>query len=66
MARVNWYSQHPNHSSLGDPLQIWCKQFDSFGPASFLPVQRITQRCVTTEGQYRKENVIIVTTLPGE
>lgn len=66
MARVNWYSQHPDQSSLGDTLEVWCNQFDSFGPASFLPVQRIRQRCVITEGKFAEEKVMIVTTLPGE
>ena len=65
MARVNWYSQHPNRDDCGDHVKIWCKDFDSFGPACFVPIKRIKSRFVAGTGLYKK-NVMFVTTLPGD
>jgi len=66
IARVNWFAKHPNRKSLGDPLQIWCTSYDSFGPACFLPVQRISSRIISTEGKYKEEKVMVVVSAPGE
>lgn len=66
LSRVNWFSKHPDKSALGDPLQIWCRDYESFGPACFIPIQRIASRYVATEGEYMRDKVMIVASLPGE
>lgn len=60
-ARVNWYSVHPERFSHGVPVEIWCNSFDLFGPACFMPVQRIKSNCSLGEKVYKQENVLGVT-----
>lgn len=49
IARVNWYSEHPERYVCGIPLEFWCNAFDVFGPACFIPVQRIKSHCACGE-----------------
>ena len=65
MARVNWYSKHPNQLAYGSSVQIWCNQFDPFGPACFIPIHRLHARFVASKGKYEDETVMVVTPLPG-
>ena len=60
-ARVNWYSVHPERFSHGVPVEIWCNSFDLFGPACFMPVQRIKSNCSLGKKVYKQENVLGVT-----
>lgn len=66
MARVNWFKDHPERDSLGELLEIWCDYFDVFGPASFVPIQRFQARFAVGKITYRRENVMTMTTLPGD
>ena len=46
-AYVEWYQPHPEFSSLGKPLQVYHSNlFQSEGPASFIPIQRIANKFV--------------------
>ena len=58
IARVNWYSLHPQRYSHGVPVKIWCNSFDVFGPACFIPVQRIQSNCSIGKIIYNQENVL--------
>ena len=44
MASANWYSKHPDRFAYGLLNEVYCKHFDSFGPACFIPIQRIKAR----------------------
>ena len=61
IARVNWYSKHPERYAYGVPVEIWCNTFDVFGPACFIPVQRIKSHCAQGEIIHKRETVIAVT-----
>ena len=61
IARVNWYSEHPERYAYGVPVEIWCNTFDVFGPACFIPVQRIKCHCAHGETIHKSETVIPVT-----
>lgn len=46
-AVVNWFEFHPSRHLLGDPVELWCSDlYELFGPASYLPVQRIYSKFV--------------------
>lgn len=60
-ARVNRYSKHPDRYEFGFPLEIWCNTFDLFGPACFIPVQRISSHCISGEIIHEREKVLAVT-----
>lgn len=61
IARVNWYSKHPERYTFGAPVEIWCNTFDVFGPACFIPVQRIKSLCASGETVFKRETVVAVT-----
>ena len=65
MARLNWYSEHPQKEAYGAHVQIWCNNFDSFGPGSFLPIQRINSQFAGVKVNHQREQVLLVETLPG-
>ena len=60
-ARVNCYSEHPERYAYGIPIEIWCNTFDVFGPACFIPVQRIKSHCACGETIHKRETVTAVT-----
>lgn len=46
MAFINWLQLHPHQHILGHPVELWCHNlYEPFGPASFIPVQRIKSLC---------------------
>ena len=55
IARVNWYSEHPERYAYGIPVEIWCNTFDVFGPACFIPVQGIKSHCACGETIHKRE-----------
>lgn len=61
IARLNWYSEHPEHYAYRIAVEIWCNTFDVFGPACFIPVQRIKSHCACGETIHQRETVIAVT-----
>ena len=58
IAQVNRYSIHPERYSFGVPVEIWHNTFDVFGPACFIPVQRIQSHCSPGETIYNRETVL--------
>ena len=66
LACVSWFKPHEKKYSLHSPLEVWCKSdFEPDGPASFLPVGRISCRFCPIEGEItlvgrQKENVMVV------
>ena len=61
LAQVNWFSKHPERYAYGHPVELWCNTFDIFGPACFIPIQRIKSVCATGETTYKRETVLAVT-----
>ena len=63
-ARVNWFQYHPNrfHCGSSDVIpEVWCANvFDSFGPSSFVPIQRMCGKFVPAYNKLHDENVLYV------
>jgi hypothetical protein len=63
-ARVDWYHRHPDRFLCGpkEPFpEVWCaNHFDTFGAASFLPVQCILCKFVPGYDRVNDENVMFV------
>ena len=66
MARVNWFKVHPNRHAFDKSLEIWCNYFDTFGPSCFIPIQRFHTRFAFGKIDYEGENVMPVSSLPGD
>ena len=62
MAHVSWFQKHRDrHKHENGITEIWCKDvFEPFGPASFLPMQRIQCKIVGTVQAWKRENVLFV------
>ena len=66
-ACVQWYQKHPLRQSIPKPVEVWCAQiFESFGPASFLPVQLIHSQFVAAISKLDDEEVLFVCPLQQE
>lgn len=69
LASVSWFKPHGKRNNLHSPLEIWCKSvFEEDGPASFLPVGRISCRFCPIEGEVtlvgnQQEKVLVVNPL---
>ena len=64
-AVVDWFESHPSKGLLGDPIELWCHYLhEAFGPASFLPVQRIHSKFVGTKDIFDEETLLVVMPLP--
>ncbi len=63
-ACVRWFQHHPERFHYGNSAvipEIWCANlFESLGPASFLPVQRISRKFVAGYSKVGDENVLFV------
>ena len=63
-ARVNWFQYHPERlhcGASGVTPEIWCANvFDSFGPSSFVPIQRICGKFLPGYEKLAQENVLYV------
>ena len=61
MAKIKWYQDHPDKAKLSHPVEIWCgKLFKPFGPASFMPIIRIYDTCVSCEIEINNEKVLAI------
>ena len=61
MAHVKWFQERDARYSFLDPVEIWCNDmFKPFGPASFIPVEKISEVCVTCDLSIDCENVIAI------
>lgn len=60
-AAVQWFEHHPSRNYLGDPVELWCYNlFESLGPASYLPVQRIQSKFVAGRDTFQEETLLVV------
>ena len=63
-AYVRWFQCHPERfycGSSGVTPKVWCaKLFESLGPASFMPVQRLSRKFVAGYDKIGSENVVFV------
>ena len=64
-AVVDWFESHPSKDLLGAPIELWCHDLhEAFGPASFLPVQRIYSKFVGAIDKITDETMLVVMPLP--
>lgn len=64
LAIVSWFEAHPQRFEIGKPAQVWCKQlFECHGLHSFLPVNKLSCRCVYLHTQLHDDNVLVVVPL---
>ncbi len=55
------YQKYPLHQSTPKPVEVWCAHiFEPFGPAYFLPVQRIHSQFVAAISKLDNEEVLFV------
>ena len=59
MAFVNWLQLHPHRHILGHPVELWC--YEPFGPASFIPVQRIKSLCCSCNFDNSDDKTLLAT-----
>ena len=60
MAFVRWFQEHSCRHSFMKPVEIWSDMFTPLGPASFIPLERIIDVCVTRTLSMNGEVVIAV------
>ena len=65
-AFVQWYQHHPSqHDVVTSRMEAWCANlFEPFGPASFLPAQRIQSQFVAAFNSMTDEEVLYVCPIP--
>ena len=50
MARVKWFEEHSAKQKYSSPVETWCSGlFKPFGPATFMPVERIKEICIACD-----------------
>ena len=63
-AYVRWFQYHSERfhcGNTGTTPEIWCSDlFDSLGPASFIPIQRISRKFIAGYDKVGNENVLFV------
>ena len=60
MAKVRWLQELP-FKNFGKPYEVWPRDLcESFGPASFIPLNRIFNQCVVYLTNVNNENVYVV------
>ena len=63
-AFVRWFQYHPERFDCGTEgivPEIWCASlFESLGPASFVPIQRLSGKFVAGYDKVGEENVLFV------
>ena len=61
MAKVQWLQELPFKNHFGKPYEVWPKDlYESLGPASFIPINRISNQCVVCLTNINSENVYVV------
>ena len=61
MARVKWFQEHSAKQKYSSPVEIWYSGlFKPFGPATFMPVERIKEICIACDISINGEEVIAV------
>ena len=61
LAFINWMQKVPYRQSICPGVEVWChKLFEPEGPASFMPVQRISSKCICATVRIKNENLLAV------
>lgn len=61
MAHIKWFQEHDAREKYLNPVQIWCSGlFKPFGPASFIPVEKIQEVCLSCDVSINDEVVIAI------
>ena len=61
MACVRWFQEHSARTGFFmKPVEIWSDMFRPFGPASFMPIEKIIDVCITCSVSMNDEVVIAV------
>ena len=61
MAHIKWLQEHNCRNSLLKPVEIWCCDlYKPVGAASFMPIERIQEVCVTCNISINDEIVTAV------
>lgn len=61
LAVVSWYKPLVHlRKFCGKPTEVWSRETEPFGEASFMPVQRIRRKCVQAAGKARNKNVLFI------
>ena len=56
-----WFQEHSAKQKYSSPVEIWCSGlFKPFGPATFMPVERIKEICIACDISINGEEVIAV------
>ena len=64
MAYIKWFQEHAARHCIFKPVEIWCNGlFKPCGPASFMPVEKIQEICVTCDILINDELVTAVNPL---
>ena len=64
MACVKWFQQHDLRHVLMKPAQLWHgNSFKAFGPASFIPMEKVLKICISISLSVDSEMVIAVNPL---
>ena len=65
MACVRWLQPHPSRSLFGSPHEVWSYNvFEPYGPASYMPIQRVHNQFVSCKIELSGEHVLVVCPLP--
>lgn len=60
-AVVEWFESHRSKNHFGSPIELWCyDMYESLGPATFLPVQRIKIKFVAGKEYINSESLLVV------
>lgn len=72
-AQVDWCEVHPQRFKYGGGAEVWSPSFQPRGPSSYLPVQRVFERCAysletiaSSDPILKKENVLLAVPLPSK
>ena len=66
LARVSWYSPHPDRHIIGKPAEVWRRNlYESFGLHSFLPLKYVLSHCAYCYKVINDDNVLVVVPLLG-
>ena len=60
MAHVKWFQEHNARHDFMEPVEIWYNMFKPFGLASFIPIEKICETCITCNLLMDGESVIAI------
>jgi len=59
MAKIKWFQEHHARFYMYKPVEIWCNDlYKPCGPATFMPLNKIREVCVTCEITINNEKVL--------